>query len=125
MLRANVGAVVRVTCMGHDENGYDLAPYTTLCEPTDENGYFFMAILAPSGMDHLSECKAYLESSSSETCNVPTDVNNGMSGALLGSYGLLDHKKTKLCTVGPFVYTTGPQAVGKGYWRVIKEMLVF
>ncbi|XP_058083627.1 protein SEED AND ROOT HAIR PROTECTIVE PROTEIN-like [Magnolia sinica] len=108
------GAVVRVTCMGYDENGHELAPYTTLCEATDKNGYFFMA-LAHSEMDCLSECKAYLESSPSETCNVPTNVNNGMSGALLGSYGLLNDKKMKLCTVGPFVYTTGAHTTSEGY----------
>ncbi|XP_058084124.1 protein SEED AND ROOT HAIR PROTECTIVE PROTEIN-like [Magnolia sinica] len=117
MLCANVGAVVRVTCMGYDENGYELAPYTVLCDPTDKNGYLF-ATLAHSEMDRLgklSECKAFVDASPSETCDIPTNVNNGMSGALLSSSRLLTDKKMKLCIVGPFVYTSGPHTIGEGY----------
>ncbi|KAK4357227.1 hypothetical protein RND71_022837 [Anisodus tanguticus] len=55
----------------------------------------------------ITQCKAFLESSSLESCDVPTDENKGKTGALLTSYRLLNGKKSTLFySVDPFVYTS-------------------
>ncbi|KDP28198.1 hypothetical protein JCGZ_13969 [Jatropha curcas] len=109
------GAVTRVTCLGVEKNGYEIAPFSVLSYPTDENGYFF-ATLFPYQISNdlkITECKAFLEDSPLENCKVPTDVNKGISGALLSSYRLLHHKNMILYTVGPFFYT--PEENNNGY----------
>ncbi|KAF5731421.1 proline-rich protein 3-like [Tripterygium wilfordii] len=105
------GAVARITCSGVDEYGFDMEPFTVLADATDAKGYFF-ATLSPSEVEEenkkLKECKAFLELSPSNTCTVPTDVNGGITGALLASHRFLNEKKIKLYTIGPFFYTPGP-----------------
>ncbi|KAJ9187812.1 hypothetical protein P3X46_003229 [Hevea brasiliensis] len=103
------GAVARVTCLAVDDYGYETAPLSILSGATDAKGYFF-ATLSPSEVEDerkIKECKAFLEVSPLlKTCNVPTDVNKGISGALLDSYQFLTQKNMKLFTVGPFFYTS-------------------
>ena len=99
------GAVARVTCLGVDENGNEFPPFSALSHITDSKGYF-LATLSLSELQEklkITECKAFLESSPLESCDVPTDVNHGMSGALLSTYRLLEDK-IKLYSVGPFIY---------------------
>ncbi|KAK2649547.1 hypothetical protein Ddye_017036 [Dipteronia dyeriana] len=61
------------------------------------------------GLKVIKECKAFLEDSPMEDCKVPTDVNRGISGALLNSYRILDNMDIKLFKVGPFFYTSESQ----------------
>lgn len=63
----------------------------------------------------LKDCKVKLEKSPLETCNIPTDVNKGLTGALFSSYRILHDKKIKLYSVGPFFYTSEPKPTPAGY----------
>ncbi|KAE8693729.1 Pollen Ole e 1 allergen and extensin family protein [Hibiscus syriacus] len=99
------GAVARVTCEGVDEYGYETESFSVLSCATDEKGYFIATISPNEVKDHnrrLRNCKAFIEFSPSEDCDVPTDVNKGVSGAPIGSFSRLHHKNIKLFTVGPF-----------------------
>ncbi|XP_023548997.1 proline-rich protein 3-like [Cucurbita pepo subsp. pepo] len=101
------GGLARITCKAVDEYGYEAASYTFLSDSSDANGYF-LATLSPSEVEdkrELKECKAFLEVSPLENCQAPSDLNNGVSGALLHSYELLVHNKMKLFSVGPFLFT--------------------
>jgi hypothetical protein len=102
------GAVARITCLAVDENGFETAPFSFLSNACDPKGFFFATLSPAEVEDHrkLTECRAFLELSPSETCIVPTDVNKGISGAVLGSYRLLNDMKMKLYTVGPFFFTS-------------------
>ncbi|KAJ8899094.1 hypothetical protein K2173_010247 [Erythroxylum novogranatense] len=111
------GAVARITCICVDEYGYETSPMSFLSGATDLKGYFFAA-LSPyevQGNWKVKECKAFLELSPLQTCEVPTDINQGISGAPLASYGFLDEKNMKLFTVGPFFYTSGPKSTSNRY----------
>ncbi|KAL6214912.1 hypothetical protein ACLB2K_014344 [Fragaria x ananassa] len=113
------GSVARITCEAVDEYGFQAAPITILSDATDERGYF-LATLSPFEIQtkkkkKLTQCKAFLELSPLDSCNVLTDANNGISGALLTSYQLLHEKNMKLFTVGPFVFTSESKAVDNGY----------
>ncbi|XP_012082820.1 proline-rich protein 3 [Jatropha curcas] len=113
------GAVARITCLAVDEYGYETAPLSILSGATDVKGYF-LATLSPSEVEKnlkITECKAFLELSPlTKTCDVPSDVNKGIAGALLSSYEFLHDKNMKLFTVGPFFYTTNPKSVvSNGY----------
>lgn len=111
------GAVARITCLAVDKKtGYELAPFSILSKETDEKGYFFATFSGSEIEDDrkLTQCKAFLNSSPWESCNVPTNVNDGMSGALLVSYRLINNKRMKLHSVGPFIYTTEPKATPSG-----------
>ncbi|CAK7348349.1 unnamed protein product [Dovyalis caffra] len=102
------GAVVRIACIAVDQNGYETTPFTCLTGATDANGYYYKILPAFGLGDDLkvTECKAYLESSPLETCKIPTDVNYGMSGALLSPYRLLSSKNIKLYSMRTFFYTS-------------------
>lgn len=103
-----VGAVARITCLAEDEYGYETAPFSILSGATDAKGYFF-ATLSPSELQDkwkLTECKAFLDYSPFQYCQVPTDVNHGITGHLLASYRIINTKKIKLYSVGPFFYTS-------------------
>ncbi|KAF5731420.1 proline-rich protein 3-like [Tripterygium wilfordii] len=63
----------------------------------------------------ITECKAFLQSSPLETCKVATDVNKGISGALLSSYRILNDNKIKLYTLRPFIYTSETKPNPGGY----------
>ncbi|KAK8636058.1 hypothetical protein V6N13_004774 [Hibiscus sabdariffa] len=104
------GALATITCKGVDEVGVEKT--ISICsEPTDEKGYFFAPL---SGLDRnklkLRECKACLKSSPLAACNVPSNVNKAIEGALLSAFRVLNEKKTKLYSVGPFFYTSQAQA---------------
>ncbi|CAL9023976.1 unnamed protein product [Prunus brigantina] len=102
------GAVARITCLAEDEYGYETAPFSILSGATDAKGYFF-ATLSPSELQDkwkLTECKAFLDYSPFQYCQVPTDVNHGITGHLLASYRILNTKNIKLYSVGPFFYTS-------------------
>ncbi|KAK8654358.1 hypothetical protein V6N13_128327 [Hibiscus sabdariffa] len=114
------GALARITCLAVDENGYEKT-HSVCSGETDAKGYFF-ARLSPSGPDNagdklskLRDCKAFLESSPLETCNVPVDVNKGISGAPLSDFRVLDHMGMELFSVGPFFFTSPPNSVPNGY----------
>ena len=101
-----VGAVARITCKGVDEYGYETESLSILSCATDAKGYF-IATLSPYEVKdnrRLRECRAFLELSPSEVCDVPTDVNKGISGATLASYQLPHVKNMKLFIVGPFFF---------------------
>ncbi|KAJ7973003.1 Pollen Ole e 1 allergen/extensin [Quillaja saponaria] len=112
------GALARITCQAVDENGYEKVPFSIVSHITDSKGYFF-ATISVSELEEkwkLTECKAFLESSPLDTCQVPTDVNKGITGALLSSYHLLNNDNIKLYSVGPFFYTSEPnKPVPDGY----------
>lgn len=100
------GAVARITCLSVDKRGKERAPFSVLSDATDNNGYYLVT-LSPSEIKHnwrLKECKAFLEMSPSETCNVPTDINNGTNGYLLAKHRLLKNKNIILFSVWPFFF---------------------
>ncbi|XVF22167.1 hypothetical protein REPUB_Repub12eG0150400 [Reevesia pubescens] len=114
------GAVARITCKGVDEYGYETESLSILSCATDAKGYFIATLSPYEVKDHngrLRDCKAFLELSPSETCDVPTDVNKGISGAPLASYHLLHDKNIKLFTVGPFFFVPQQDAksISDGY----------
>ncbi|PON65843.1 Pollen Ole e 1 allergen and extensin family protein [Parasponia andersonii] len=111
------GAVVRITCEAVDEYGFETAPFTFLNDATDEKGYFFSTLCRSEIAEkrELKECKAFLELSPSETCNVPTNVNKGITGSLLSSYRLINDNNIKLFTVGPLFFTIQTNSVYNGY----------
>ncbi|KAE8697926.1 Pollen Ole e 1 allergen and extensin family protein [Hibiscus syriacus] len=95
------GAVARITC-------------------EDEKGYFFATISPYELEDHnrrLRNCRAVLELSPSEACDVPTDVNKAISGAPIGTFSRLHDKNIKLFTVGPFFFVPRQEAksISDGY----------
>ncbi|KAL9435621.1 hypothetical protein AB3S75_021818 [Citrus x aurantiifolia] len=112
------GAVARITCLANDEHGYEAAPFSILSDATDAKGYFF-ATLSPSEVENFSrlkECKAYLELTPSKTCNVPTNINNGIAGALLSSYRTFNKSKMILFSIPPFFYrSNSTKAYPNGY----------
>ncbi|KAJ6710533.1 POLLEN OLE E I FAMILY ALLERGEN [Salix koriyanagi] len=109
------GALVRIACMAVDQNGYETTPFSCLTGAADANGYYFKTLPAFADF-RVAECKAYLESSPLETCKIPTDVNDGISGALLSSYHILSSKRIKLYSMRTLFYTseTTPTPAG-GY----------
>ncbi|KFK37520.1 hypothetical protein AALP_AA4G267700 [Arabis alpina] len=117
------GAVARVTCETADEYGYEGEDVTVLSQATDAKGYF-LATLSSSEVKNykkvnIKECRAFLELSPAETCSFPTEINRGISGAILQTYRLVENKlKMKLFTVGPFVFSpeeTQDKSIPNGY----------
>ncbi|TXG49831.1 hypothetical protein EZV62_025706 [Acer yangbiense] len=49
---------------------------------------------------------AFLDNSPLDSWKIPTDVNKGISGALLSSYRILKKKRIKLYWVGPFLFAS-------------------
>ncbi|KAF5203188.1 Pollen ole e 1 allergen and extensin family protein [Thalictrum thalictroides] len=110
------GAVTKVTCCTIKNNGYESAPFTILSKPTDKKGYFIakLPISELQSKSKIYKCKTYLHSSSLKSCNVPTDINKGLSGALpFSSSHILTNNKMKLYHAGQFVYTSS--TMDKGY----------
>ncbi|KAG2290472.1 hypothetical protein Bca52824_050076 [Brassica carinata] len=71
---------------------------TVLSQATDAKGYF-LATLSPLEVKGLKkkvikikECRAFLELSPDDTCTYPTEINRGISGAILQTYRLLENK---------------------------------
>ena len=117
--------MTRITCGAIDEYGYETAPFTFLSDATDEKGYF-LATLCPSEVAdkrELKECKAFLDLSPLDNCSFPTDINKGISGAVLDSFSFLTHNNMKLYTVGPFFFTTAPKPVTNKHEEI--EVIAF
>lgn len=109
------GALAKITCLVVDENGYETT-HSVCSGETDVKGYFFARLSEDISLSKLTECKALLESSPLETCNVPVDVNKGISGAPLSDFRILNHMGIKLFSVGPFFFTSQPNnSVPNGY----------
>ncbi|CAI0417041.1 unnamed protein product [Linum tenue] len=109
------GAVVRITCLQEDDEGYVTTPVSCQTGPTDAKGYFFKTLPSsnktlPSNKDDKKNswenCKAFLEQSPMEECGVPSNVNRGIDGFPLSSHRILQDKHLKLYSVGPFFYTS-------------------
>ncbi|XP_050236199.2 proline-rich protein 3-like [Mercurialis annua] len=96
------GAVAKISCSILGENGYMTRLFSCSTGASDAKGYFFKAIPVVG----LKDCNVKLEKSSLESCNIPTDVNKGITGAQLSSYRILSDEKLKLYSVGPFFYTS-------------------
>ncbi|EOA27978.1 hypothetical protein CARUB_v10024151mg [Capsella rubella] len=123
------GAVARVTCERADEYGYEGEDVTVLSQATDAKGYFLATLSSSEVKDYfnsknkvmrIKECRAFLELSPSDTCSFPTEINRGISGAILQKYRLVENKlKMKLFTVGPFVFspqeTDQDKSIPNGY----------
>ncbi|KAJ6873415.1 proline-rich protein 3-like [Populus alba x Populus x berolinensis] len=112
------GAVIRIACTAVDQYGYKKVPFSCLTEATNAKGYYFKTLPALKLTESLklTECKAYLESSPLKTCNVPTDMNYGITGAPLSAYHVLHDKKIKLYSMRTFFYTsTKPTSAPAGY----------
>ncbi|KAF5731417.1 hypothetical protein HS088_TW18G00094 [Tripterygium wilfordii] len=110
------GAVAKIICTAVDVLGYETRLPVSTCK-TDAKGYYFSTLdhsLLEDGLK-LRECKAFIESSPLEYCKVPTDVNKGITGALLSTYRILNDRKMKLYSINPFFYTTEPKSVPSGY----------
>nr|AFK49503.1 unknown [Lotus japonicus] len=104
------GALTRITCVAADEYGFETTPLSFLSEATDTKGYF-LATMCPLDVAEkrvLKECRAFLEASPWNNCSDPSDINKGISGAVLHSYRFLHDKNMNLYTVGPFLFTSSP-----------------
>ncbi|KAF3436482.1 hypothetical protein FNV43_RR23574 [Rhamnella rubrinervis] len=106
------GAVARISCESVDRYGLEAEAVSFLSGITNAEGYF-LATLSASEIQNqnikliTTKCKASLELSSSDTCNFPTDENNGIAGAPFPSCRLLNNNNFKLCTLPrPFYFTT-------------------
>ncbi|XP_065859444.1 proline-rich protein 3-like [Euphorbia lathyris] len=102
------GAVARITCSILGHKGYEAAPFSCLTSATDAKGFFYKTLsdLGVNQILQLTDCRVKLEKSPLENCNIPTNVNKGITGALLSSYQILHDRKIKLYPVGPFFYTS-------------------
>ncbi|KAH7548145.1 hypothetical protein ACOSP7_032508 [Xanthoceras sorbifolium] len=114
------GAVAKITCSAvDDEHGYKTTPCSMYSTATDAKGYFVadlsQLILANGSKKKLTECRAYLDNSPLHDCNIPADVNKGITGALLSSFRFLNKKKIKLYWVGPFFFTPAHKSIPGGY----------
>ncbi|KAK1257020.1 hypothetical protein QJS04_geneDACA025025 [Acorus gramineus] len=92
------GAVVRLQC---DSSRTPTTVYAT----TDKNGYFFAQ--APTNVTSFgaNRCRAYLVSSPLATCQKPTDLNWGLTGAPLRFERWLGGPLWfAIYTVGPFAF---------------------
>lgn len=123
-----LGAVAKIVCVSEHVQSYETSEYSVLSKPCDAKGYFYAKMMLGHQWK-VKNCKAYLYSSPSKSCNVPTNVNNGVTGYSFTpkNYGILSHHdNAKLYSVGTFFYTTPvpkptyyskpvPKPYGKGY----------
>ncbi|XVF79383.1 hypothetical protein PTKIN_Ptkin14bG0217800 [Pterospermum kingtungense] len=110
-------ALAKVTCEAVDEVG--VVKTVPICSiPTDAKGYFYATVSSVNESLKLKDCKAFLESSPENNCNVPTDVNKGITGFPISGdvYRVLNDKHTKLYSAQPFFYTSyEPKSVPNGF----------
>ncbi|RDX58095.1 Proline-rich protein 3, partial [Mucuna pruriens] len=111
------GALTRIRCEVVDEYGFETTPFSFLSEATDSKGYFLATLSRREVAEKwgLKECRAFLDASPLNNCSYPTDVNKGISGAVLRSPRFLHHSKIRLYTVGPFLFTSSPTSISDGY----------
>ncbi|XVF79384.1 hypothetical protein PTKIN_Ptkin14bG0217900 [Pterospermum kingtungense] len=106
-------ALAKVTCEAVDEVGVEKT--VPICSvPTDAKGYFYATVTESL---KLKDCKVFLESSPETNCNVPTDVNKGITGFPISGdvYRVLNDKHTKLYSAQPFFYTSETKSAPNGY----------
>ncbi|KAL9224790.1 hypothetical protein vseg_000793 [Gypsophila vaccaria] len=102
------GAMARMTCMVDDDDARYAGQLSVVSRHTDRNGYFLINMSKyQSNSIVLRECRVHLETHPPGICNVPTDVNNGVSGASLGHYRTLDDS-SRLYSVPYFIYDASP-----------------
>ncbi|XVF79385.1 hypothetical protein PTKIN_Ptkin14bG0218000 [Pterospermum kingtungense] len=110
-------SLAKVTCEAVDEVGVEKT--VPICSvKTDANGYFYATVSSLNDSNlKLKDCKAFLESSPEPKCNVPTDVNKGITGFPISGdvYRVLNDKHTKLYSAQPFFYTSETKSVPNGY----------
>ncbi|KAI3883918.1 hypothetical protein MKX03_017381 [Papaver bracteatum] len=95
------GVVTKVVCFAADL----VSQLLTITSTTDAHGYFYTPLDVSSIIYQVFQCKVYLDTCPMTTCSKPTNINNGVSGALLSiNYQSLPNNKN-LLSVGPFFYT--------------------
>ncbi|KAI9156787.1 hypothetical protein LWI28_012223 [Acer negundo] len=111
------GAVAKVTCLVDDIYGSKTTVFSISSKATDSKGYFLADLCSLKLSDNLKlkQCNVFLDNSPLKDCNIPTDVNRGITGALLNSYRILNEKKIKLYSVGPFFFTPVTKSIPNGY----------
>ncbi|KAJ9187813.1 hypothetical protein P3X46_003230 [Hevea brasiliensis] len=102
---SSTGVAARTICSAWDQNGYETTSFSCLTSATDAKGYFFRTL----------SLLGLARKISIESCNVSTDVDKGITGALFSSYRILHDKKIKLYSVGPFFYNPEPKPTPTGY----------
>ncbi|KAL2945313.1 Non-classical arabinogalactan protein 30 [Bienertia sinuspersici] len=110
-LKPMQGATARVTCMVKDKkNGYETTPLSVETPVTDKKGYFLMNMANYiTSRYSVSNCRVFLDEAAPEyDCYLPTNTNNGVSGAHLnGSKSRrLESDGSTLYSVGPFAFKT-------------------
>ncbi|PIA36641.1 hypothetical protein AQUCO_03300089v1 [Aquilegia coerulea] len=92
------GAVVRLQCNN------TRIPFE-LQAKTDKNGYFFLHTAPKLSNYGIHKCKAFIVSSPLNSCRTPTDLHQGVTGAVL-RYERPSPKPNQyaLFTVGPFAF---------------------
>ncbi|XVF79389.1 hypothetical protein PTKIN_Ptkin14bG0218400 [Pterospermum kingtungense] len=109
-------ALAKVICEAVDEVGVEkTAPICSV--QTDAKGYFYAIVSSINESLKLKDCKAFLESSPETNCNVPTDMNKGITGFPISgdAYRVLNDKHTKLYSAQPFFYTSETNPAPNGY----------
>ncbi|KAJ8444010.1 hypothetical protein Cgig2_020856 [Carnegiea gigantea] len=102
------GATARVTCLALNVRGYESAPFSVVTPRTDERGFFHINLGKYQLANYrLRSCRVFLEAPAPGICNVPTDINHGLTGAPLTNYRPLGDLSA-LYFVGPFVYNPSP-----------------
>ncbi|KAK9078879.1 hypothetical protein SSX86_002937 [Deinandra increscens subsp. villosa] len=121
------GATARVTCLARNHLGLELPAFSVSSCPADDKGYFLAKLSPPATTKfikkaewELKECKVYLEKSPLKECEVPLDINGGITGVHVvssSSHRLL--KNANLYSIKPFFYTRSdepkPVSDNKGY----------
>lgn len=103
--------MAKISCESNSNNGeYNPTKFSMLTPETDKNG-FFLATFTPEQLGTYlkpTDCKVYLESSPSYSCNVATNINLGKSGASLTHSNDVNEKTyiLKSYSVQPLVYTS-------------------
>ncbi|KAF4383607.1 hypothetical protein F8388_014107 [Cannabis sativa] len=107
------GAVARVTCSpNYSSYDKDDVPSSMLSYESDVNGFFLVKLLVSqlkTGLNVKEDCKVFLEYSPLQTCNLPTDVNDGITGANLSFFTAFKDKVFYTLGAGPLIYTTTPK----------------
>ncbi|RZC82124.1 hypothetical protein C5167_044910 [Papaver somniferum] len=99
------GVVTKVVCFAADL----VSQLLVVTSKTDNKGYFYTPLDVSSIIYQVFQCKVYLDTCPMTICSHPTDINNGVTGALLSlNYHSLPNNKN-LYSVGPFVYTPEPK----------------
>ncbi|PON65841.1 hypothetical protein PanWU01x14_113300, partial [Parasponia andersonii] len=83
-----------ITCLAVDyQESYETALFSIKSEASDSKGYFYVTLSSDrlGNQLKLKDCKAYLDHSPLEVCNIPTNVNNGILGYVLASYSIFSH----------------------------------